>query len=87
MKKPFSRGMGLQTHLFILFALSFSFFMLFNGCKSKDELMALSKCEFRVRDVSDVTLAGLPVEGVDNIDDLSTEELGVLLEELAAAFA
>lgn len=69
----------MHQSLFFFFTLSFLFPILFNGCKSKDELVALSKCEFRVRDVSDVTLAGLPVEGVDDINDLSTEELGILL--------
>lgn len=53
--------------------------LIFSSCRSKDELMALSKCEFRVRDVSEATLGGVPIDGVEDVNDLTTEELGILL--------
>ena len=62
-----------------------AFFMLsLPGCKSKDELMALSKCEFRVKDVSDIMLAGVTVENVDDFSDINYLD-GLIL--LAAASA
>ena len=53
--------------------------LVFSSCQSKDELMALSKCEFRVKDVGEVTLGGVPIDGVEEVNDLTNEELGVLL--------
>jgi hypothetical protein len=54
------------------------------GCKSKDELLALSKCEFRVKDVSDIFLAGVAVENVDDFSDIDFVD-GLILWAAASA--
>jgi hypothetical protein len=59
--------------LFIVIFLA-AFFGL-TSCKSKDELLSLSKCEFRVLDAENITLGGVPIEGVNNLSDLNPLQL------------
>ena len=46
--------------------------------------MALSKCEFRVKDVSDIFLAGIAVENVDDLSDIDYLD-GLILWAAASA--
>jgi len=69
-------------HMFMAGSLLLSIILaaaLFQGCASKDELYNLSKCEFRLLNVSEVKLAGIAIDGVDDVNELSTAELGMLL--------
>ncbi len=64
----------LPRHLLNHFSICFfciSLLVTLPGCTSKDELVSLSKCEFRVHDVSDVKLAGVSVENVDDFSDIA----------------
>ena len=57
---------------------------LFHACKSRDELMALSKCEFRIKDASKIELAGIDVEDVEDFSDLNYLD-GLLLVAAASS--
>lgn len=46
-----------------------------SSCGSKDELMSLSKCEFRVVDAENITAGGVPIEGVTRLEDLNPMQL------------
>lgn len=59
---------------FLLLCVAFTATMMFS-CKSKDELMTLSKCEFRVVDAENITLGGVPIEGVNSLDDLNPMQI------------
>lgn len=45
------------------------------SCRSKDELLSLSKCEFRVVDAENITAGGVPIEGVTKLEDLNPLQL------------
>lgn len=59
-------------------------FLFLPCCKTKDELESLAKCEFRVKDVTDIYLAGVPIEGIEEFADLTYLEA---LQMVAAATA
>lgn len=75
-KKYRIQRMSMAGSLLLLIILAAA---LLQGCTSKDELYNLSKCEFRLLNVSEVKLAGIAVDGIDDISELSTAELGMLL--------
>ena len=57
---------------------------LFNSCRSKDELVALSKCEFRVKNANNITLAGIAIDNVETFSDLGIAD-GLTLLAAAAS--
>lgn len=59
----------------LLLVISLVAFFGLSSCTSKDELLSLSKCEFRVLDAENITLGGIPIEGVNNLSDLNPLQL------------
>jgi hypothetical protein len=49
-----------------------------SGCESSRELQSLSRCEFRLSGVTDVTLAGVDVQNVQAIADVSLADALVI---------
>ena len=48
------------------------------GCESSSELQSLSRCEFRLSGVEDVTLAGVNVQNIQSIEDVNLADALVI---------
>lgn len=52
-----------------LVILSIGFLVLLGGCAELQQLMTLTKCEFRTKDVQNVTVAGIEVQNKKSLSD------------------
>jgi len=74
----------MQKDVFRVLILFFIGVIALPSCKSRDELLTLSKCEFRVVDAENITMGGIPVEGVTGLSDLDPMQL-IAMAALAQA--
>lgn len=62
----------------MLFLLLWPLPVLLSGCESSTELESLSRCEFRLSGVKDVTLAGVNVQDIQSIGDVNLADALVI---------
>jgi hypothetical protein len=62
----------------LLFLLLWPLPVLFAGCETSSELQSLSRCEFRLSGVEDVTLAGVNVQNIQSIEDVNLADAMVI---------
>ena len=60
--------------------------LLLGSCTSTDELITLSKCEFRVVDATDIVIAGIPIEESMDYSDLTYQQILALLAAAQAGY-
>lgn len=84
MKNRWVVKLPIRISSMLIFFLVGGLLPIFQACKSTDELMALSKCGFRVKNASNIKLAGISVEDADNFSDLDYTDGLLLLAEASS---
>jgi len=72
---------------FILDSIFFSMLILFAGCSVSNQVQqaaTLAKCDFQIRSVENINLAGIYVQNISSLKDLNLIDFGKLMTSIAS---